>query len=397
VIAATLVACACREAAEPAPPPRPLPEEPAALVETLLEYCHGPLQGGLGSVCIELREHAGDEPTLVALDGLRLRADGPDRSVLLAVRDRAWRCPPSSPPMALEGAEREQALALRDLLSAAYLAPLYGKERVTRQGPTVLAVQARAGATWRLEYDPDARLPRSLGGPCGVVVFEEFNDTGAARLPRRVRLGDLGVRHLQLRATDLVFEDYTFRDPAGAAEAAPRPRRLQREAAADAKPTAPRIEVIESAMFLVIDDPESWAERAAAIGAHGAALGEQGQVGEPLPFLFEEGGVRRIGIPFVPGEHSGFRPFVARDGQVVRRAKRHRAAVVFIDKGRIEHALERGPKLLADFVAAEGIAAAGPLRTIPYLAWERGAPDSARLARVAVRFELPLGDAASPK
>lgn len=369
----------------------PLPDDANAAVAALRQGNHGPLQGSLDRIFVHAwpaAEPARKKPIAVALDRDRLRVDRQDGHVEILTRRSAWRCVPDQPPRALTADERQALQQFGALLGAVYLAPLYGAQRVERRGPQVFAITAADGSTWRLEIDLTHQRPKSLSGPPGEVRFDAFLTTAVSQLPTRVQLGAYGEMRLEVLGTDALFEDYLFQDPTQPLVPSSAPRVLRNKG--EARPSQPVLETQAAKLVLVIDDPGDWTKRADAIVSAGSTLGDQGQIGEGLPFLFDDGGKPRIGLPFVPDDSAGSPPFVARPGQDVRPRPRHTAIVVYRDRAPFETSAAQLAAAVVEFGKRAGHRANGPLRTLPYLAWEDGGPSAERLARMGVRVELPI-------
>lgn len=385
-----LLLAACRH--EP-PAPAPLPEDASAAIGVLLQRWHGPLQGTLDDLLVEVRRDGrGGARTRIATSGGRLRAERPDGSVDLLHGDGAWRCPPGSPPQRLDADGRAALQALRTLIAGAYLLPLYGARSVTRQGPTVFAVEAADGSTWRLEIEPVQQLPHSMTGPAGVIGFQSFFSTGVSQLPAKVELGVLGAQHLTLVASDVLFEPFVFHDPGADPTASPARAKRTISPAADDRPAEPAVRDVPGTLFLRLDDPGDWEGRSAAIVAAGTVLGEQGQFGAGLPFLYEEQGQHCIGLPFEPDAGQGNPPFVARDGQRVERRPNHRAVVVYRSGQPFAAASAAATSDVLAFAAKARLQPAGPVRILPFFNWGEAAPTAAQLDRMGVQAELPVTD-----
>jgi hypothetical protein len=367
----------------------PLPDDAGAAVAALLARCHGALRGQLGSCTVELR--AGDQEgpwRRLDLDGARMRVtqmSDNKKAVELLREDGAWRGDGEN-FVPLDAAERDALADLRELVRAAYLAPLYAPGAVARRGPTVFAVEDAAGATWRLEIDPARQVPWRLAGPAGEVRFLTFFSSGVSELPADVELGTRGKHHLKLVAAGVRFDAWVFRRP-GATTAAhtPPPIRIVR-----GEPQVPEVMALAARPFLVLDDPGEWAARATRIAACYAALREQGQGEEGLPFFYEEQGAAKIGVPFAPAAEPGSPAFVARTGQVLARRPQQFALVLYRSGEPFADGHRAGARELLAHATKTKSAAAGPLRVIPHVDWAAGAPDAATLATVKLRFELPL-------
>lgn len=369
----------------------PLPDDARAAVQALLQRCHGPLQHTLDHVLLEMRRGGGDGPrTKVAISGKRLRADRPDGTVDLLLEAAAWRCPPQQQPVRLDDEARRALDDLRTLIASAYLLPLYGAKAVTRQGPTVFAVEAADGTTWRLEVDLETQRPRRATGLAGAVAFATFRSTGVSELPERVELGALGLQHLRLVASDVLFEPFVFQDPGAEARGDHKRAEAPRLVVLDDRPVEPALRDLEGTLFLAIRDPGDWQGRSDRIVAAGTVLGEQGQFGAGLPFLYEEDGQRWIGLPFVPDEQQGSPPFAPRPDQDVRRRPRQRALVVYRSGEAFATASEAAAAQLRAFAARQDLHPAGPLRVLPFFNWGEAPPTEAELAQMSVQVELPV-------
>ena len=396
---ALLLACsACERAPAPAPLP-PLPDEAGAALEAVLAHAHGPVRGTMGHVLLELRTSAtGPVAETIALSEGRIRIDRDDGTTEIGAGGSAWRCRQGDAPVKLDDAETERLGRWRTLLGAVLLLPLHAPKTATWRGPEVIAIEASDGTTWRFELDVRTHRPRALAGPGGEVRFLEFLTTAVSDLPAQVTMGEDGPRWVRILATDVLFDDYVFQDPAtrpasGQTRAAGITRVVNREA----RPLQPQVEVLNATLWLALDDPGDWEGRAAAIQGAGEDLAAQGQVGQGLPFTCDDAGNKRLGVPFEPDDQAGSRPFQATAGQNVQRRPRHLAAVVYRGKGDFGDALREAPAALAAFVRAHELTGDGPLRVVPYWAWEDGPPDAERLARIAVRFEQPLQDDAAAR
>jgi hypothetical protein len=365
-------------------PARALPEDPAAALEAVLARCHGPLRRTLDRITVELRTGgpAGALHTL-QVDGPSLRARQPDGTVEVLTADAAWRWREGEPATPLDAEGRTRLDRLRLLVAAAYLTPLESARRVVRAGPATLRVEAADGTSWRLDLDPRAQRPARCAGPAGDVRFASFLDTGITLLPADVELGSWGPTHLRLLAHDVLFEPDLFAPPAGALETPPKVVRRGGD-----EPRTPALRSLPARSFLALPDPGDWAGRVAAIVAAGRALSERGQTADGLPFLYAAGSRRLLGVPFAPATDGG--PVLApRADEVVERRPEQLAVVLYRPKEAFETSLAAGTEAVQAFAAARGLAAAGPLRVVPHLAWD-GDVDAAALAAIKLRFELPV-------
>lgn len=158
----------------------------------------------------------------------------------------------------------------------------------------------------------------------------------------------------------------------------------------DDRPVEPTVREIDSTMFLALVDPGDWPTRSQQIIAAGTVLGEQGQFGAGLPFLFEADGKRWIGLPFVPDETQGSPPFVPRPGQDARRLPRHSAVVVYRRAQPFDEARADAENRARAFAERRQLRPDGPLRVLPFFNWGDAAPTAEQLAHMAVQVELPV-------
>ncbi len=402
----------CNRAVEPRALPA-LPQDATAAVEALRARLHGTLRDDLDRITVEIRDGGDSGPwRSIDIDRRRIRVVTPPngargKTVEVLLNDAGWRSAdnPSAPaqtstaqtttpqasipqaPTQLSSDECQALADLRDLVAAAYLVPLTGAKSIARRGPTVFAIEARDGSTWRFEIDAARQLPVSLSGPPGEVRFLTFLSTSASELPADVELGTLGRHHLRLIACGVLFEKSLFAEPASVASQ----RRLaQAVPAPTGEPAEPEVWPLAERPFLRIEDPGDWATRAARVLAAYATLTEQAQLEEGLPFLFEAENKAWIGIPFAPDADQGGPSFVARRDQVVQRRPQQFALVLYRGKQAFEASSLAGSNAVRAYATQTQSIVTGPLRVIPHLDWHRGEPSAAALAAVKLRFELPI-------
>ncbi len=282
--------------------------------------------------------------------------------------------------------QQKQLKNLNVLLRAALLRPLYEATRVHRQGPHVYRLILKGGETWRLEVDPKTKLPKSLTGPPGKVSFDEHKATGVTFLPKVVTLGALGKHHLNLIDSGLAFNQPYFEDPETPLG---RFKDLRKFTDPAAEPRTPTLQRLRGRNSLLLPDPGGWKKRVALVGIHARELYAQGQAGADLLFFYEEKGKRYMAIPFEPDIDRGSQPFLRKKHQIVVHRPPQLVAVVYV-KGSEASAAATGLKALEKFLEKQKLRDTGPLRVIPYVALENGAPDSAELKKLKVRLEFPV-------
>jgi len=376
-LAAATLAAACGGDAAP-----PLPDEPRAAIDAVLARCHGTLRGSLDRITVELRE--GDRTGLLRTIDLagphvRVRAAGGGSEVLGS--DGAWRTLPDGAAQPLDDAARADLVRLRDLVAAAYLAPLYAAVDVQRPSADEFVLRLADGAQWQLRLAP-TRLPLVLAGPPGTVRFVSWLSTGVTELPADVELDVLGRCHLTLLAQGVTFAPQVF-----AAPGAPSPATRVLPRAAD---ETPELVDLEARTVLVLDDPGDWPGRVERIVAAAHWLEARGRTNAGLPFLFTEGDRGRIGVPFAAAAGADT-PLTPRAGESIQQRAAQRALVLVRGKAEFDASCAAGTRAVTEHAARLGLTPTGPLRILPYLAWDRGTPTAAELAAVRVRFELPVG------
>ena len=369
---------------------------PAELLAAVLEYCHGPLQGGMERSLLDIQgvSPEGIPPVRIALwlpDLMRVDGD----TVEILRGGDGWRCPRpgDGPTFKLDGAGLASLVEMRDLLRGLLLIPLYEMQSVKREGSALL-VELGDGERWYLELRDGSLLPASLRGPPGEIRFLEYVETSVTRLPRRASLGELGERQVRLRTSGIRFEPFLFADPETQL-AQELPQGSPREAAsfsmgADRRPASPEEMQIPAAFWLEIQDPGDWQRRAELVKSSHRALYGLGQTLAGFTGFVEEGQRTLMVIPFFPDQERGSRPFVRREDQVVRRLPEHRALVVYPPEGAFAEAVASGTEQLERHALRNLLETAGPVRVYPYIFLGQRVPTAEDLASVIVRLELPI-------
>jgi len=381
---------------------RPSPQDATSrtdrgkVVDQLLRRCHNTLRGSMGNAFLELTKDGAKETDKVLLGRgangkpgyLRITHAHSRTSILNErhagryVREADGRYT----SIELTADQQKQLRDLNALLRAALLRPLYKATRVHRQGPNVYRLILKGGETWRLEVDPKTNLPRSLTGPPGKVTFLEHKATGVTFLPKLVILGSLGKHHLNLIDSGLAFNKPYFEDPETPLGRFKEIRKFTTPAAESRKPV---MQMLTGRNSLLLPDPGDWEKRIALVGTHARELYGQGQAGADLLFFYAEKGKRYMAIPFEPDIDRGSKPFLRKKHQHVVRRPPQLVAVVYVE-GSEASAATAGRKALEDFLQKRKLRATGPLRVIPYVALERGAPGPAKLEKLKIRLELPV-------
>lgn len=380
---------------------RPIPQEASSktnwvkLVDDMVARCHGPVRGSMDNAYLELWKDGSEHTDKALLGGTKakphyLRITHPDRSTSILSDKHAGRYLRGRDghytQVKLSAGEKKDLADLHALLRTSLLRPLYEAERVRRQGPNVYQLILKGGETWRLEVDPKTGLPQSLTGPRGEVTFHEHKATGVSFMPKVVTLGRLGKHHVNLITSGLVFNKPYFEDPETPLVQF---KDSSRVAAPGAEPRTPTLEQLPGRISLVLPDPGDWEERIDAMGPHLRELYDQGQTGADLMFFFQSKGEHLMAIPFEPDSDRGSQPFLRRKHQNVLR-RPPQLVVAIVVRGSEKNATAAGSKAVDRFLGQQKLHPTGPLRVIPYVAPEKGAPTAKELQSLKIRLELPV-------
>lgn len=408
----------CDEAPRPGPTlEQQAAGDPTAVIESILERCHGVLRGRkkMSNSLVELRGSAEDtaQETLLLGEGARLRVTRRNGTIDMSTPEGAWRTRPHAAAEALDETSRRALGRYRQLVSAALLAPLYAAAKVTREDPFVYTIvtrgegegEAEGGEAWRLTLSGrrvtegsttrNVLLPEKLQGPTGLIVFEEYLHTGVTHLPSVVVLGEVGRRWFRLVRSDVELLPHVFADPTSG----PADRSTAIAGPGWAHGNGPggrpaALVTVPNRRCLAFRAAATWEGRQRQIAEHGSALAAAGQEASDLDFLFDEKGQRWYAMPFRrrDGEGDG-EPFVPPTGQRLVTIENERAVAVTPPRGTMAECEAAARTAIESFLASEagrGLTPAGPLRIKPYLEPERGPPTPQQLKNLRVDFELPV-------
>lgn len=378
--------------------------EPAAVIDALLDRCHGTLRGAteMANCSIKLRRTPDEANPWHVLIGSEnsMRITLRDKRRKIETRGHAWLVPSATEggsPTELKGEERTEFQRLQKLIRSLVLAPLYGPHKVTRQGPTVFAIIHPGGETWRLELDvftpkdqPAVLLPAKLSGPGGTVTMHSYLHTGVTHWPKKVTLDSFGEHWFQMQLSGLVFNPSVFTTPG--MKISQGKAKVRRDFAPASPPNQPVLTDVPARSCLVVPDPGTWKARFAKLLENGKTLSEQGQQPADLDFFYVENNTRYLAMPFEMAEvRSGGKPFVVRKGQKIVHFPAQQIVQVYPDNGSMEACEAKARKLIDAFVAAEGLQAQGPLRAMPWIQVDRELPPARMLQHLRIGFELPVG------
>lgn len=352
------------------------------LRRAVLAHCHAGLQGGMDRVAVDVIPPDGAvRMCFVTLpDRLRVQQTGQPILVLAGAtafaleRDAATAC---------DAATTDSLLALRALVDAATLGPLYRAVDCTRTADG-LRLTLPDAAGWELRLQPGTLLPAQLIGPSGSFVFREHLRTATTWMARRVVAPAWGECRLQFRVADQDWGPDLFARPDPAAAAEPVAMQTPRPA----EPSAPAEADERAATWIVLDDPRDWAARARLYAEHHAVLVAQDQQIAGFAGFLREAGRDLMVIPFRRREKGpALRPPA---GWTLRDRPAGRVLLLFPDGADVAARIVAGRSALQRALAARDIGDAGPVIAQPYLHLQEGPPDDDRLRVAKVRMTVAL-------
>lgn len=357
----------------------------------VLRECHAGLQGLLrcsGTVLLP-----GGEAVQVFCDlPQRLRAQWPGARMRVLDGDGGFAVDAGShAARPLDDAERQRLLALRTLLDAALLGPLYRAERCERDGGLLRAITD--DGTWTVTLQQ--LVPTAIDGPHGKVRILDWlkrhNPQLPTWIPCRAESAPLGNCELQWGDEAMVWDDGFFAPPPDAkveppklvltpdGRARPRP---------NLRPQVPVEAQDRAAQWVVLDDPGDWAARAELFARHYQELERQHQFHAGfVGFLVEDGRARMI-VPF--RRRDGGDAFAAPAGWQLREIPARKVLEVYPPAGSFEQRVAAGTAQLQQALAERGLGAAGPILAQPFLDLQDGVPPAAKLQAPVVRVSVPV-------
>lgn len=394
-LAALVLLTAC---GDPRPEPGPAPPDAPTAVDTggmtadqlaaaILEHCHGPLQLGMDRVAVEvtLPDGARLEAFTALPDHLRVQQEGAPPQILTGADAFLLA---GEVAQAVDATSLERLRALRLLLDAATLGPLYRRTAVERLPDGLLARQGD-GTAWEIHLQPGTLLPERLQSGATAVHLRQHLRTSATWIPQQVELAPLGRCTLAFRSLDVSWDEAFFARPGAVATPAvvtPPPTVLS--TGPEARSRTPQPGRNRAASWIVVDDPGSWAERAAVYRRHAAVLKENGQSLAGFGGFLREGGRDRMVIPFRPRQ--GAAPFTPPADWQVRPQPDANVLVVYPEGTDFADKVRNGQQALQAALQAAGHPATGPFLAQPFVHLEDGEPAAAKLASMEVRMTVVL-------
>lgn len=392
--AVLLLAHACADRAGELPGvaavPIALAQVPAAEVPSrVLAHCH---QGLVGMDRFAARIELPDGTILQAYAHLpdRLRLQWPDGAVHLLDGALAHRWTGAGERVELAADAAARLVAVRTLLDVAALGPLHRAIGSTRLDERTFAVAQPASEPWQLTLAAGSLLVERLVGPHGAVDVLEHLRTSTTQIVRVAAIEPLGRCRVRFDSIDCTWDESLFeaQREAAAPTAAPAPAPATITVGAMPRPTAPTLESLRAARWLVVDDPLDWTARAATVQHHMQILRERGQTTAGFAGLLQDGERQRLVIPFRAAPDAA--PFAAPADWTILEVGAGRALAVYPDRGDLAQRRAEGEHALRQALQAQGLEAIGPIVAQPYLHLEEGAPAAAATAAPVVRVAVAV-------
>lgn len=356
----------------------------------VLAECHGDLQGlSRCTARVTLADGTAVQAFCDLPDRIRAQWSGAHIRVLdgdrgFAVADQQVR--------ELTAAERQRLAALRTLLDAALLGPLYRAADCEREGRDLRVVTA-GGDTWIVTLQQ--LVPVALQGPHGTVHIVDWlrsqQPSMPTWIPSRAELGDLGACELQFGNEDLIWDDGFFAPPqpqAGKLQLVLPPDGSHPLPLPNLRPAVPTEAENRPMQWLVLDDPGDWAARQQRFRQYHDVLAAQDQQDAGFVGYQRDGDHALMIIPF--RQRPGGKPLAAPDGWNIRSLPAVPVLEVYPQSGDLAQRLAAGRELLERELARRHLTAAGPILAQPFFDLQDGVPPPARLAAPVVRVSVPL-------
>lgn len=379
----------CKPAAvSPVRPPEPRAVDTAGmsaaeLRTAVLQECHGPLQGEMDRIAVDVT--LPDGSTLVTFAELpeRLRVQGQGRQQVIN-GDDAFQLEAGPVAVTASESERQRLHALRSLLDLAALGPLYRAGGCERDG-ALLRLEAD-GARYELTLRAGTLLPERLQGPGGTLQFQGFKRTSGGWIAERVAFEPLGACKLYFVQSGLGWQPGLFTRPGADAPQAPAPKFLPGFSPED-RPEKPKPAENRAMTWVVLDDPGDWPSRSELYRRHLTVLEAQGQQIAGRPTFLVENGRRVMAVGFRQRDRGP--AFTAPPEWELRERPAAGVLVVFPPPGgTLAERIARGEQQLRDALQASGRTAQGPIMAQPYLNLEEGTPDPKRIDTAVLRMSV---------
>lgn len=379
-----LQACSDESAAARDQDPVGREESAQEIIEKILAHCHGPRRGQLGKSSLQLTNESGFADLLSYAAPDKLRISGPQGKQSLVREDKAWVWQGNEDAKQASGSELENLILLRNLIGLLYLQPLSSPEGWEKAETGSLVKRSESGGTWRLEYQADLYEPTRLQGPGGSVTFLA-STTGKTRIPTKADLAPLGTFQVKVMSAGQNFRADLFAIPSERSGDG-----TQLVLGRTSKPLQPEFQEISARKLLLIEDPEDWGLRRKNCNSIGRMLAAAGQSNAGDPLFFLEQGQERMAVPYKAARGKAGQEVTAAEGMEVRDLGVETVAVVYAPEGEFSERLRLGRQMLEDFLASNGIPAAGPMRMAINFYSSIDPAEPAARNQMPLRLEIPV-------
>jgi hypothetical protein len=396
IAAAVLIhACGGERGQQPAPRARTVDVAAIAerdLVAAVLDECHKPLRGTMGSVAAKVKRAGGTEVQLFAIlpDKLRVQAD--DGSYLLT-GDMVFRLGDGvSHEAAPEATARVRQL--RTLLDAAAFGPLYRATGCRRSGPNEFELTQPDGSVCKLHLRDHSLLPESLASPAGEVRVVDYLRTPTTWIAKQLELDGLGRCEVQFNFGKIDWDPGFFASPtaaksdSGGKSDSKSLMRITPGAVPENRSPVPVLDEAKATRWVCIADPGNWAARVAAYRPVHSELERQRQQIAGFPIFWREEDKPWIAAPFRQ-RPNGPALQAPKDWQL-REVPAGRVLQVWPPAESLEEKLASGERLLREALQTQRLSPAGPILTQYYLHLEEGEPPPEKLATAVVRMAVAV-------
>ncbi|MBM4060090.1 MAG: hypothetical protein FJ265_03190 [Planctomycetes bacterium] len=392
VVALLLAALgACSRTAPPPPEPRRVDTAAIAeadLVAAVLDECHEPLRGRMDRIAADLKHGDGATEHAIAALPDALRIAGPGGAFLVRGGD-VWRLGEGEGRKLPAGAEAERLARLLLFVDAVALGPLHRATGCRRLGPDRFELAVRGGGPWLLALRPGTLLPASLARGGDVVEMLDYLRTSTTWMVARARLGAGEPIAITFEVADLAWHDETFVPPAErAAPAEQRPRVPLLPPGAEPRSPTPFLVEGKALERIVLDDPGTWAGRAAAYRPVHEELLRQQQAVPGFPMFATVGGRAVLMAPF--RARDGGPRFSAPEGWRTEAVPAGRLLVVYPPEGDFAARRAAGERQLRLMLEQQGLRARGPVVCQPFLHLQEGEPPADKLEAPVVRVSVAV-------
>ncbi len=361
-------------------------QEASDLLTQILTRNHGPRQGTFENSIVEFRATPASDPTTCSIgspDRFRVDYEGDGGHFTIRGNDNWERKDGRS--ISVSDRRLAELKRMRGLIQALLLLPTYRAQKAEHRGNGQLEFTTGNGETWTLSYAPSNLAVTELSGAIGTVTVHKQHDNGTSFMPILVTVGSLHKYHARIRATDVHFEDATFKRP----EEQVAPKQTISFQSSD-HPLTPEFQRIKACHLLYLNVGEDWAEIQALAKAAGMRLYNAGQKNAGDPYFVQRDGKRQLVIQYLPRDKHSADEFTPESGESVEAAPRRSAAVLYAAEGEpYAERVKAGSSQLEEFLSQKGVRASGPIRIVINSVFSDIDVPAARRS-MDIRLELPI-------